>query len=159
VKGTKVGRRAQVNQRFTILLFDDRLEEVSPTFSSLEVRRFFFDEAGGATVQARARWPHVLAWGIVTFFLVSITWALMLDVSSRPAGIFFAVFLAIALVPLGLSIFTAPHLMALHAPDDRLEFDLPRWPPRRERAIRLVLEAVARRQGRPAPAPGPTQAP
>jgi hypothetical protein len=93
----------------------------------------------------------------VAFFFASITSALALDPSSRPAAYFFAPFLALALFRLGLAASTAPHLMTMHAADDRIEFLLPRWPSRRERAIRLVIEAAARHQGRPGPLPGPPE--
>ena len=153
MRGQRIGRRTELFQRYRILLFEDHLEEVSATLTSLEVKRFFFDEAEFATVHPLRRWPEVSLAVVAVLLFALVTVALVRNPLYLSAG---SVTGGIALVCIGLIAYLAvnpPHKLVIHAPDEALEFILPRLRGRRERAVQRLqgtIESYQARHPRPA---------
>jgi len=144
VKGVPIGRRSGTLQRFRILLFEDRIEDVSIRLDGLEVRRLFFDELQSATVHRRKGVVDLVAGSVLTGLLLTIAL-----VSARPAPPVAAVFAGIALATgalTALALAYPRHWLVVYAPDQKIEIPLSRSAARRDRTLARVVRTIGRYQ-------------
>ncbi len=147
MRAFKLGRRSAAFARYALLLFDDRVEEVSYTLAGLEVKRFFFDEADFVTVHRTSGLGEAVlavlggaALGLLAFVFreseVVVAWVL---------GSLAALLLVLAVI-----LFLNPrYKLVLAAPyPETAECLLPRLRGRREEALGRLTRAVARYQSR-----------
>jgi len=151
-----LGRRREPFAAYTLLLFEDRLEEVARTPLALEIRRLFFDEVQGATVH--------LGWGAAEALLcllaggaallpVAMMWE---DGQRRTAAAICGPVAALLFGAAAFFLARRPRVLTVHAPGLVLRTRLPLRASRRAARLRALREAVARFQeaGRPeGPAP------
>jgi len=156
MRALRVGRRNEPFARYRVLLFEDRLEEVRDALTGLEIKRFFFDEAQFATVHREGNWLEVGLAGALGLFFLLLTVAVLLEPPVEPVAAAIAGGTTLALGGITAYLLRSPpHRMAIRAPDHALEFRLPRRGGPREEALRRVVRAVERYQGRHAPPKAP----
>ena len=156
MKGVPIGRRSGTLQRFRILLFEDRIEDVSIRLDGLEVRRLFFDELQSATVHRRKGVVDLVAGSVLTGLLLTIAL-----VSARPAPPVAAVFAGIALATgalTALALAYPRHWLVVYAPDQKIEIPLSRSAARRDRTLARLVRTIGRYQDGHA-SPGTASAP
>jgi hypothetical protein len=145
VSAYKLGRRSSAFARYALLLFDDRVEEVSYTLAGLEVKRFFFDEADFMTVHRVSSTGEAFLALMASLGLGALAFASW----SNPLGWPLAV-AAVLMLALAVFVYLNPaHKLVLAAPDpETAECRLSRFASRREEAIGRLTRAVARYQSR-----------
>ena len=144
MKGVPIGRRSGTLQRFRILLFEDRIEDVSIRLDGLEVRRLFFDEVESATVHRRKGVVDLVAGVVLTGLFLTI--ALL---SARPAPPVAVLFAAIALATgalTALALVYPQHRLVVYAPDQKIEIPLSRSAARRDRTLARLVRTIGRYQ-------------
>jgi hypothetical protein len=153
MKAYKLGRRTAAFARYTLLLFDDRVEEVSYTLAGLEVKRFFFDEADFMTVHRPSNAAEVSLAGLVAAIMGTL--ALLSTAEIILASILGS--LAALLLALAVFLFFYPsYKLVLAAPSpETIECLLPRRRGRREDVLARLTRAIARYQSRSARAASP----
>jgi hypothetical protein len=153
VRAHKIGRRNAPFARYALLLFEDRVEEVSYTLSGLEVKRFFFDEADFMTVHRLSNVAEVALAVLVMALLVVLAVA---SSGNAVAVWIFGSLAALMLAVAALLVYFPPWKLVLAAPSpETVECLLPRGRGRREEALGLLTRAIARYQSRTARAAGP----
>jgi hypothetical protein len=152
VKSLLLGRRNAAFQRYRVLLFEDRMEEVSMTLGSLEVSRLFFDEAAYATVHRMRNWPHVLAMGVLAAIPAAMAIGFAVSSTGIERTIWVLCWSLLALFLLGWLAYLVlypPHQLVVRAPDQKFSVLLPRR--KGERIIQRLVQAVEAYQAAHAP--------
>ena len=149
----RIGRRNELFQRYRILLFEDRIEEVSLSVTGLEVKRFFFDEAAALTVRPLRRWPEALVALVAAGLLLWAAVALILaaNPTDRAGGAIILVLGLLALLAFAYVVANPLQKVELHGSEESLEFVLPRFRGRGERALQRLVRAIEAYQSRRAP--------
>jgi hypothetical protein len=151
----RLGRRSSPFARYGLLLFDDRVEEVSYTLAGLEVKRFFFDEADYLTVHRVSNAGEIVLAAVAGVIMG----AFAVGTREMPGFVVFFGVLAVLFVVLALLAYVSPpYKLVLAAPSPEMaECTLPRSRGRREEAIGRLTRAIARYQARTARPPGPPE--
>jgi len=147
----EVGRRTTFLQRRRLVLYPDRVEELTATPVELEVRRMFFDEISSATVHRRLLWTELVA-GVLNVFvgLSLVGWALE-DRLPGALGVGAVLLLAGALLAVR-ALLQPTRVLVLRAGSQRMETHLPRWrhAQRLDQLVRSIerFQLEARMEGR-----------
>jgi hypothetical protein len=156
MKPDRIGRRNELFQRYRILLFEDRIEEVSLSLTGLEVKRFFFDEAAAATVRPLHRWPEALVAVVGAGLLFWAAVSMAAGPTDRVAAAVVGVIGLLALLVFAYVVVNPLQKVQLHGSEESLEFVLPRSRARGERALRRLVRAIEAYQSQRTPrASGP----
>jgi len=151
VKGRLIGWRRTLLQRHRLLVFDDRLEEVTDALLGLEVRRLFFDEAESLTVHRAL--GALIGTGALAVVFTLLLLGVALAGADRSVIVVIAIILAVIALALVLLLVFPQHVVKVRAPDQVFEAQLPALRFRRERAVRLLVEKIERYQREHAPPP------
>jgi hypothetical protein len=144
MKGILLGRRKSLLQRHRLLLFEDRIEEVTDALLGLEVRRLFFDETESVTVHRT--YASLIITGLLLLLFGLVLVLVAVTAGDRELLFGLAILVLMALLALVFQLVCPPHLLKVRAPGQVLEAHLPVLPPLRERALRRLVEAIERYQ-------------
>ncbi|MBI2194633.1 MAG: hypothetical protein HYU36_21850 [Planctomycetes bacterium] len=151
MKPLHLGRRNQLFRGYDVLLWDDRLEEIEPSLASLEVTRFFLDEAVCATAHRARNWHTLIALAMIFLAVSAIGLALWQYGKDEEDVIAASIFSVLAVLFLALTVnqtVRPSQVLVLHASDQKFSVVLPRSRARQEEAIRRFLETVEAYQAR-----------
>jgi hypothetical protein len=154
----RIGRRNTPFARYSLLLFEDHVEEVSYTLYGLEVKRIFFDEADFLTVHRLSSVGETFLAILAALLMGSLAYAARAEVLvlASTLGVLAVFFLAVAAY-----VFSFPaYQLVLAAPSpERVECRLPRRPRPREEALGRLTRAISRYQSRMSRVGSPRSAP
>jgi hypothetical protein len=146
MKPIAIGRRREPFAAYTLLLFEDHLEEVARTPLALEVRRLFFDEVQGATVHRGWATTEALLCLLAagaSLLPVALMWN---DDLRREALQVCGPVAALLVVVAAAFLVRRPRILVVHAPGLALRTRLPLGASRRAARLRALREAVLRFQ-------------